>query len=342
VPKGFSISIFAKDTPGARVLAFDPNGTLLVSLTSKGEVVALPDKNNDREADDMVIVAEGLNLPHGIAFNPITKKLYIAETNGVSIYDYSLNTFIAINKKKIIDLPGSGNHFSRTIGFGLDGKLYVAIGSTCNVCNESDNRRAKIFIANADGSDFHVFASGLRNTVFFAWHPLTHELWGNDMGRDLLGDDIPPDEVNILKQGKFYGWPYCYGKQIHDENFDNSVSSKQLCQTSEPSHIDLQAHSAPLGLAFVPANSDWPKEYWNNLLVSYHGSWNRSVPTGYKIVRIKLDGKGNYVGTEDFIYGWLDNGGAVGRPVDLLFDRNGQLFVSDDKAGAIYKITVGT
>ncbi len=361
LPEGFSISIFAKGLSDPRVLSFDPNRSLLTSIPSEGKIVALLDKNQDGQADDVIDVITNLNKPHGIAFHPTTKKLYIAETDQVDVYDYDGVSFNATNKKKIVDLPGGGNHFSRTIGFSPEGRLYISVGSSCNACVEKDWRRAKILVANADGSDLKEYATGLRNSVFFTWHPVTRELWATEMGRDLIGDDIPPDEINIIKDGSDFGWPYCYSNNVVDLSFDRSENARRKCKSAVPSYIEIPAHSAPLGLAFVPnvfeqkglnklptGNTirpfeSWPIEYRNNLLVAYHGSWNRSVPTGYKVVRIKLDEKGNYLGVEDFITGWLENAsssaGALGRPVDLLFDNNRNLYISDDKAGVIYKIS---
>ena len=351
LPSGFSISVFSSTLGAPRVLAFDPSGTLLVSIPSQGKVVALPDRNSDGSADGTITVIEGLNKPHGLAFQPTTKKLYIAETDQVAVYDYDQGALRASNKKKIVDLSGGGNHFSRTIGFGPDGKLYIAVGSSCNVCIEADQRRATILVADVTGRDpvTKVFASGLRNSVFFTWHPVTKDMWATDMGRDLIGDDIPPDEINIVKEDSFYGWPYCYGKNVQDKTFTQMGSGlratqglppTEICQNATPSHIDLQAHSAPLGLAFVL--SSWPAEYRDDLLIAYHGSWNRSTPTGYKVVRMKLDAQGNYEGTDDFITGLLPqfgaSDGALGRPVDLLFDSQGNLYISDDKAGIIYKV----
>lgn len=321
LPDGFSISIFAQGLGSPRVLSWDPRGTLLVSIPSQGRIVAL--------ADTQVTVASGLNKPHGVAF--LGNTLYIAETNAVATYDYDANSHKATNRKKIIDLPGGGNHITRTIGFDRNGKLYISVGSSCNVCVDGEHR-AKILVANTDGSDLKEYASGLRNSVFFTWHPTTRELWATEMGRDLIGDEIPPDEVNIIKKGQFYGWPYCYGKNVQDKTF----TPTRTCQDAQPSHIDLQAHSAPLGLVFIP--NSWPSEYRDDLLVAYHGSWNRTVPTGYKIVRAKLDAQGNYEGTEDFITGWLANDGALGRPVDVLFGNDGSLYISDDKAGVIYRV----
>jgi len=189
-----------------------------------------------------------------------------------------------------------------------------------------------------DGSDFKEFARGLRNTVFFRWSYIDGKMWATEMGRDNLGDDLPPDEINIIKQEGDYGWPICYGKNIHDSGFDKNVYIRDPCADKIPSYIDLQAHSAPLGLAFVPEEG-WPQDYWYNLFVTYHGSWNRSEPTGYKVVRIKLDDKGNYLGTEDFITGWLTKSGALGRPVDILVQPGGIMYITDDKAGVIYKVT---
>ncbi|MCH7605036.1 PQQ-dependent sugar dehydrogenase [Patescibacteria group bacterium] len=354
LPEGFSISIFARDIGPARVMTFDPVGNLLVSVTKENKVIALPDQNRDGVADEIITVIAGLNQPHGLAFRCERGcRLYIAETDQVAVYDYNAATLKALNKTILFDLPGGGNHFSRTIIFSEDGRLLTSVGSTCNVCNESDWRRAAILVSNADGSDLKVFASGLRNAVFMVLHPFIEQLWVTEMGRDLIGDDIPPDEINIVEEGKNYGWPICYGKNVVDTDFhkDDHVHIGLDCTEpfEIPSHIDLQAHSAPLGLAFVPGQG-WPVEYRGDLLVSYHGSWNRTVPTGYKIMRFRLDEQGNYLSREDFISGWLtqsDNsflGGlavterALGRPVDILIHPDGVMYVSDDKAGVIYRI----
>ncbi|OGI61775.1 hypothetical protein A2645_00570 [Candidatus Nomurabacteria bacterium RIFCSPHIGHO2_01_FULL_39_9] len=344
LPEGFSISIFAKNLGGARVLTFDPKGNILISVPSEGKVFALIDKNKDGLGDENKVIVEDLDRPHGMAFRCLeTCKLYIAETNQVAEYDYDKESLKAINKKKLFDLPVGGNHFTRTIIFEPypnDSKMLISVGSSCNVCNENDSRRAKILEYDFNTKKLETFASGLRNSVFMNIHPVTGDMWATEMGRDLLGDDIPPDEINIIKKGKNYGWPICYGKNIHDDNFDKNVYFRNPCL--EPfeteSYIDIQAHSAPLGLAFFPEEG-WPEEYWYNLLVSYHGSWNRSAPTGYKIVRYKLDEKGNYLGQADFISGWLDEKGNVyGRPVDILIQPNGIIYISDDKAGIIYKV----
>jgi glucose/arabinose dehydrogenase len=357
LPAGFSISIFAKDLIDPRAMIFDPSGRLMVSIPSQGKVVALPDGDVNGVADEALVVADGLNKPHGIAIrcegNAAVQrcKLYIGETDAVASYDYDQATAKANDRVKIADLPSGGNHITRTLGFGPDGRLYVSVGSSCNVCNETDQRRAKIFSMNADGSDFKEFAHGLRNSVSFMWHPKTAQMWATEMGRDLLGDNIPPDEINIIEEGKNYGWPVCYGKNIHDTDFDKNTYIRNPCMEpfETPSYIDIPAHSAPLGLALVPKDepirgkngalvAGWPQEYWNNLFVAYHGSWNRSIPTGYKVVRYTLDENGNYLGVEDFITGWLTQDGALGRPVDILVQPGGFMYISDDKAGVIYRV----
>ncbi|MDO8435683.1 MAG: PQQ-dependent sugar dehydrogenase, partial [bacterium] len=205
------------------------------------------------------------------------------------------------------------------------------------------SRRAKILAGNLETGELTEYARGLRNSVFMTTNPITKEVWATEMGRDLLGDDLPPDEINVIKKDKNYGWPLCYGKNILDSVFhkDDHVHIRPDCTSpfEEPSRVDLQAHSAPLGLAFIP-EAGWPKEMWNDLLVAYHGSWNRSVPTGYKIVRIHLNEKGEYERTEDFITGWLTkNNRALGRPVDILIQDGDAMYVTDDQAGIIYRVT---
>ena len=200
-----------------------------------------------------------------------------------------------------------------------------------------------------DGSDFKKVASGLRNSVFFDWSYVDGKMWATEMGRDNLGDNLPPDEINIISgpstdaRGQSsipnFGWPICYGKNIHDTNFDKNQYIQDPCNNKIPSYIDLPAHSAPLGLAFIPEEG-WPEDYWYDLIVAFHGSWNRSEPTGYKLARIKLNDKGEYEGMEDFISGWLavDGKTSLGRPVDVIAQSGGIMYVSDDKAGVIYKI----
>lgn len=338
LPEGFSINVFAKDIPGARVIEQG-----YVSLTSAGKIVYLEDADHNGIAERVVEAATGLNKPHGLAMRQRgdQKLLYVAEAEELSIFDVGSDHKLS-NKTKLVSLPGTGRHFTRTIlrveDTPYESGVYISIGSSCDVCHEEDARHATVQLWN--GTALQEFAKGLRNAVFMTRAP-DGKIWVTEMGRDFLGDELPPDEINIIEEGKNYGWPTCYGKNIHDTQFDKNVYIRNPCMEpfEMPSHIDLPAHSAPLGLAFVPQNAGWPKEYEGNLLVAYHGSWNRSEPTGYKIRRFVLDGAGNVVRDEDFVSGWLDERGVLGRPVDLKFGPDGALFVSDDRAGVIYRIT---
>ena len=336
---------------GARVRTRDPKNTLLVSETSEGKIVALPNLDSDGKADRVVTVLEDLNNPHGLlvlcsdtGFESADQDdctLYVAEENRVAAYRYDADTYSATFERTLVNLP-DGGHYTRTLMLHPDNKrILVSVGSSCNVCAEEDERRAAILAFDPSKSGFSVFATGLRNTVFTTAHYVTGDIWGTDMGRDLLGDDVPPDELNIIREGGNYGWAVCYGKNVHDTNYDKNTYIRNPCMEpfEVPSHIDIPAHSAPLGLVFVPEEG-WPEEWWYDALVAYHGSWNRSVPTGYKIVRIPLDAQGNSEGpAQDFMTGFMtEDGTVIGRPVDILIEPGGSMYVSDDRAGVIYRV----
>ena len=342
IPDGFKISLFNKESLGPiRFMAFSPDGILFVSmpsptglysgLKSGGKIFALPDENKDGKADEVKTVLAGLSdLPHGIAF--YNNYLYIAEEDKIARYKYLNNGETGEREVIVSDIAESGNHVSRTIGFSASGKMYVSVGSSCNVCEEQDLRRAAILEYNPDGSGFRIFATGLRNAVGFVFHPITGEIWATENGRDDLGDNLPPDEINIIREGQNYGWPLCYGKNVLDSIYhkDDHVHIRAHCTEpfEFPSVHDIQAHSATLGLRF----------FEGDLLVAYHGSWDRSEPTGYKVVRLDVEGN-KIIGEQDFVSGWLrPDGSKLGRPVDVIADSIGAIYISDDKTGLIYRM----
>jgi len=332
VPDGFKVSIFAQNLRGVRYLALGPDKAVYASQPASGLIVKLRDRNNDGVADTTISVADGLHGPFGIAFRGDT--MYVAEEREVIRFDPGRAQRVTI----IAGIP-SGGHSTRTILFGPppEGKLYLSVGSSCNLCDERDSLRATVSQFNPDGSGGRIFAKGLRNTVGMAFHPTTGELWGNNNDRDNLGDDIPPEHVNIIKDGRNYGWPQCYlpGKP-------NPEYSSADCSQVEPPAITVQAHSAPLGLAFYTA-TQFPADYRGDAFMTLHGSWNRSVPTGAKVVRVQVDGGGRRAtGVDDFITGWQrPDGSRWGRPVGLLVMPDGSLLVSDDLGGKIWRVSYG-
>ena len=332
LPQGFRLGIFADlggDLP--RALAFDEKGVLFASIPGDGKVVALPDENGDGQADKVINVLTGLNRPHGIAFDG--GYIYIGETDKVVKAQYNPNNLSAGATQKLFDLPGGGRHFTRTIRI-QGGKLYTSVGSSCDTCVEKEPFRAAVLVSDLDGSNLRVFANGLRNTVFFTFE--SGKMWGTDMGRDFLGDNLPPDDVNLIEDGKDYGWPYCYGAKVRDSEFMPGENPSYCTGTTGPKYA-LPAHVAPLGITFIHSDL-FPVGDQGDILVALHGSWNSSVPVGYKIVKLSVQG-GNVTGSEDFISGFIRGSEILGRPVDLIFDKDGYLFISDDKAGLIYVLS---
>ncbi|HEX9446108.1 MAG TPA: sorbosone dehydrogenase family protein [Candidatus Binatia bacterium] len=335
LPAGFEIRVFARGLIGPRFMTVGPDGMIYISMPGMGWVGRLRDDDGDGKVERVDRVIQELDRPHGLAFHD--GKLYVAGTQKVWRVDAFRERDSAGKVATIVPNLTEGGHSTRTVLFGPDGKLYLSVGSSCNVCKEKDPRRAAIVRYNPDGSGEEVFATGLRNSVGIAWNPVTRELWGTDNGRDWLGDESPPDEINIIRQGKNYGWPNCIADRVPDPDF----GTPEICQKTEPPAVKLPAHSAPLGLAFY-TGKQFPAEYHGDLFVALHGSWNRSKKTGYKVVRVKME-NGQPKRVEDFATGWLaqEKGTDVvwGRPVDLIVGPDGSLYLSDDTAGFVYKIS---
>lgn len=336
VPEGFKVSVFASDVTGARLMAVSPDGALYVARQSKGDVVALPDRDKDGKADKMEIVAGNLTRPHSLSFHK--GFLYIATNPAVLRVKYA-NGRIEGEPVKVIDLPVSTTpHWTRTIGFGRDGKLYVAIGSSCNSCEEEDTRRTTIMVYNADGTGGRPFAKGLRNAIGFDWDPKTGALWADDMGQDKLGDELPPDEINRVEDGKHYGFPYFIGNNVPNTDLPNAKGSMKASDATPPA-FDLQPHSSPIDLRFYTGKK-FPAAYRGAMFVALHGS----SPTARKeripgsVVRVVFkDGKP--AGVEDFVTGWMKDGQVFGRPAGLITGADGALYISDDSKGFIYRVT---
>ncbi|MEH6469544.1 MAG: PQQ-dependent sugar dehydrogenase [Porticoccus sp.] len=338
-PPEFEISIFADHIPNARLLKVTPTGDLLVSSPSKGTVYLLSDSNDDGQADLTTPLVSGLSRPHGIDLYDDGKNtwLYIAETHAVGRININWDT----NKTQsnyehlITDLPKGGNHWTKTIRFGPDGWIYLTAGSSCNVCEETDHRRASMMRFRPDGTNGHIYASGLRNSVGFDWAPWNNNLYATDNGRDLLGDNYPPCELNQIEQHGFYGWPYINGFGDLDPNYGEG-NEALLKQSISPS-FGFRAHNAPLGIHFL-RHPDRPDGYQRTALVALHGSWNRSEPDGYKVIALHWDKQDN-ITSEDFVSNFLQaDGRIIGRPVDIEEGPDGSIYISDDYSGAIYRV----
>ena len=330
VPRGFAVSIFAEGLSGVRMLELGPDDRLYAALSAPGEVVRF-DLNADGTADGgPAVVVSGLRQPYGLAFRD--GDLYVGETHQIIRLTgpgFTQETVI------VAGLP-TGGHSTREIEFGPDGRLYVSVGSSCNICEEGDERRAAVVRYAADGSREEIVGRGLRNAAGLAFHPQTRELWASQNERDNLGDDVPAEELNILSPGgavEHFGWPYCYEKRVPNPEY----ADPGRCANTVIPALEMQAHSAPLGMVFYDRDQ-FPVEYRGDLFLAFHGSWNRSVPTGYKVVRVRVE-NGQPVSYEDFASGWLTGAGRVlGRPVAVEVGPDGSLYVSDDGAGRIWRV----
>jgi glucose/arabinose dehydrogenase len=311
-------------------MAYGPDGVLYATLPSQGRVVRLPDANRDGKADGVYTFASGLNKPHGLAFH--NGYVYVAETNSLTRLRDTNGDGTSDQTQRLASLPGDSVHWTRTVIVGADGKLYVSIGSSCDACIETDPRRATVMQFNADGSGGRVYSKGLRNAVGLAVHPSTGQIWASGNERDGLGDNFPRDILSRLIDGADFGWPRCINGTTPDSRFTGG------CGGVTPPVRTFQAHSAPLGIAFYKG-TDFPSTYRGNLFVAFHGSWNRTDPTGYKIVRIPFSNGQPSGDAVDFATGWLRSDDSVaGRPVDVVTAPDGALMVSDDRANRIYRI----
>jgi len=345
LPPGFSIALYATGVPNAREMVLGAKETLFVGSRSAKTVYAIVDRDGDQKADKVFTIATGLTDPNGVAFRD--GALYVAEVSRITRYDDIESKLenppapVVVNK----DLPTESHHGQKFIRFGPDGMLYVPVGGPCNVCERTDDPRfATILRMKPDGTGTEIFASGVRNSVGFDWHPQTRELWFTDNGRDLLGDDIPPDELNHApRKGMAFGFPYCHAGEVKDPEFGD----KHACSEFEPPARKLDPHGAAIGMRFYTGRM-FPAEYHNQIFIAEHGSWNRSVPIGYRVMVAKLDGS-KVTSFTPFAEGWLQgvgtargnttNGQTWGRPADVLVMPDGALLVSDDLAGVIYRIS---
>lgn len=343
LPQGFSISIYADGLDDARSLAVAEDGTLFVGTRGNmgqdavGKVYAiLPDGNGDGRGDEVVTLAEGLNYPNGVALHE--GDLYVAEIGRILRYPDVLDNLRGMPEPEVVSeaFDDIFHHGWKHIDFGPDGKLYVPVGAPCNIC-EVEGLSGTIARLDPDGSNLEVVARGVRNSVGFDWHPETGEMYFTDNGRDLWGNERPPEELNrVTRAGAHFGFPHRYGSDLVDEEYPSGMSDTDFT----PPAVELPAHSAPLGIEFYTAVM-FPQEYRNQLFLASHGSWNRNPPRGYKIRLVRFEGgepTGEY---EDFVTGWLIDERYWGRPVDMEIAPDGALLVSDDHNDLIYRISYG-
>ncbi|HMA32924.1 MAG TPA: PQQ-dependent sugar dehydrogenase, partial [Chloroflexia bacterium] len=344
-PAGMQISLFGT-SPGLRMLAVAPNGDLFVSETRSDRVLVMPDRNGDGVTDDVKIFTDVLTKPHGLAFH--NNYLYVATEIAVFRFPYAAGQLAAGGPgQKIADLPfGTSqglvkdvNHDTRSLVFGPDNKMYVSMGSDCDVCEEGDPRRASIMQFNDDGSAGRVYASGLRNAVGIDFDPRTGQLWASVNERNGRGNDFPPDYLTPIRDGGNYGWPYCLGIPLQpDPQFGRPAS---VCQAEDSAAVALPAHIAPLGMRVYSGGAQLPPGYDNGIFVALHGSMLHTPPYGADVRYVSLRPGQMALGPQPAISGWNVDGQYWGRPVDVITGKDGALYISDDAAGAVYRVTFG-
>ncbi|OWW25693.1 sorbosone dehydrogenase [Zobellia sp. OII3] len=338
LPDGFKIEVFADSIDGARSMAMGDDGTLFVGTRNDKRVYAIQDRDKDFKADRVIELDTIFDSPNGIAFR--NGSLYVADVSKLFRYDNIEANLDSVPEPKLVydDFPEAFHHGWKYIAFGPDDKLYVPVGAPCNICDSTvvDERFASISRMDPDGSNREIYARGVRNTVGFTWHPETKEMYFTDNGRDMMGDDIPPCELNqVTEAGQHYGYPFCHGGTIKDPEFGD----QRPCSDFVAPIQTLGAHVAPLGIKFY-TGAMFPEKYKKYAFIAEHGSWNRSKKSGYRISLVKIENN-EAVAYETFIDGWLDEESqeAFGRPVDVLFLEDGSLLISDDFGDAIYRVT---
>jgi len=341
LPEGFTVSVFAEGLDNPRMMVQADDGTVYVTERDTGRVTALRDTNGDGRADETQTVAHGLPYVHGIVLRE--GQVYLATDTDVYRAELLEDGTLGEPQQTIGNLPDGGQHPNRTLAFGPDGMLYITVGSTCNACPETNPESATVLRAQPDGSEREIFATGLRNTIGFGWHPETGVLWGMDHGSDGRGDNEPPEELNRLEAGNNYGWPFCYADRqpdVHLSQTPTGATKEEYCALTEVPVLTYQAHSAPIGMVYYTAEQ-FPAAYRGDAFIAMRGSWNRQPATGYKVVRLKFNENGEPAGFEDFLTGFLLEGGTAhfGRLAGLLVAQDGSLLVSEDTNGMIYRVS---
>ncbi|HSN59417.1 MAG TPA: sorbosone dehydrogenase family protein [Ferruginibacter sp.] len=334
LPEGFSISVYA-EVPNARSITLSPSGVLYVGNRSGDKVFAVTDENKDGKADKVYTIASGLNTPNGVAFK--NGNLYIATISSIlKLENIESNLATPPAPKVVYDkFPEDKHHGWKFIAFGPDGKLYVPVGAPCNICKSDNPIYASITRINEDGTGLEIFANGIRNSVGFSWHPVTKQLWFTENGRDMLGNDVPSDELNNAPAANMhFGYPFCHQGDILDPEFG---LGKKCSDFTAPVQ-KLGPHVAALGMRFYTGNM-FGQEYINQVFIAEHGSWNRTEPIGYRVTMVKMDASGKSLGYSSFAEGWSQPDGKVlGRPVDVEMMPDGSMLISDDYSGVIYRV----
>lgn len=333
IPAGFKIEIYASDVDNARQMAASDSGIIYVGSRNAGKVYALADTNQDGKADKHWLIAKGLSSPSGLAFKD--GDLYVGAIGDIIRFpDIDNNLDSPKSELFFSDLPSDGHHGWKFLRFDKTGNLIIPVGAPCNVCDITTDKHARILSLNMKTKQLTVLAEGVRNSVGFDFHPQTNELWFTDNGRDMLGDDVPSDELNhIAKPGKHYGFPFIHQGDIQDPEFGKNANAKDYVAPA----LKLGAHVAALGMHFYRGEM-FPASFKNKLLIAEHGSWNRSKKSGYKVVLVTLDGS-KVVDQQDFITGFMKNEQTFGRPAALLELADGSILISDDYADVIYRLT---